>query len=180
MKRIPKVTPRRVRRGGTQGLLPRAHRILGPLGNSSGVTIVEILVSIVVLAILVVPLADSLVVGRTFTAHRGEKRMALRLVERKAEQLLVAGYASGGADDNILSTNMGIGSHPVSPVIVVNTRGDADNSNDVLGDLNWYVSRNAYAAGSDSVRRKVVEVRLRWPSGAPRDSVSIVTVIGSG
>ncbi|MFH1690363.1 MAG: prepilin-type N-terminal cleavage/methylation domain-containing protein [Candidatus Eisenbacteria bacterium] len=155
-------------------------RLWGPLGNNSGLTMIEILVSIIVLAVLVVPLADSLVVGRTFTAHRGEKRMALRLVERKAEQLMAAGYASAGPDNNILSTNMAVGAHPISPSIVVNTRGDTDNSNDVFGDLNWYVSRDAYAAGSDSVRRKIVEIRLRWPSGAPRDSVSVMTLVGSG
>lgn len=153
------------------------RRLVGPLGNNSGLTMIEILVSIIVLAVLVVPLADSLVVGRSFTAHRGEKRMALRLVERKAEQLMAAGYASAGPDNNILSTNMTIGTHPTSPSIVVNTRGDTDNSNDVFGDLNWYVVRDAYAAGGDSVRMKLVEVRLRWPSGAPRDSVSVTTVV---
>ncbi len=107
MKRIPEVIARCVGRSGAASRLPLVRRMLGPLGNSSGVTMIEILVSIIVLAILVVPLADSLVVGRTFTAHRGEKRMALRLVERKAEQLMAAGYSSAGPDDNILSTSMG-------------------------------------------------------------------------
>lgn len=156
----------------------RVGRIARLLGNRSGLTMIEILVSVILLAVLVVPLADSLVVGRTFTSHRGEKLMALRLVERKAEQLMAAGYASVGPDDDILSTNMTIGTHPESPSIVVNTRGDADGSNDVFGDLTWDVTRDAYAAGSDSVRRKLVRISLRWPSGAPRDSVSVATVVG--
>lgn len=178
MKRTPDAASRRVGRSGRTRCFPRAGRLVGPLGNSSGLTMVEILVSIIVLAVLVVPLVDALVVGRTFTSYRGENRMALRLVERKAEQLIAAGYASAGSDADILSTNMTIGAHPFSSSIVVNTRGDTDNSNDVFGDLTWDVTRDAYAAGSDSVRRKLVNVSLRWPSGAPRDSVSVMTVVG--
>lgn len=178
MKRTPRGSPRRSEKHGRPNRVPLSGRLRGPLGNNSGLTMIEVLVSIVVLAVVVVPLSDALVVGRTFTSHRGEKRMALRLVERKAEQLMAAGFSSAGPDDNILSTNMAIGSHPIAPGIVVNTRGDTDSSNDVLGDLNWYVYRDAYAAGADSVRRKLVRVSLRWPSDAPRDSVSVVTIVG--
>ncbi len=55
---------------------------------------VEILVSAFILAMLVVPMFNTLVAGRMLAAHRGEKRMALGLVERKVEQLMAAGYGS--------------------------------------------------------------------------------------
>ena len=177
MKRIPDAAARLTGKSRRAMRFPHVGRLVGLLGSNSGMTMVEVLVSVIVLAVLVVPLADVLVVGRTFTSHRGEKRMAVRLVERKVEQLMGAGYASTGPDDDILSTNMTVGAHPTTPTIVVNTRGDADNSNDVFGDLTWNVTRDVYAAGGDSVRRKLVEVSLRWPSGAPRDSVSVRTVM---
>jgi len=148
-------------------------------GNQSGLTMIEILVSLIVLAVLVVPIVDALVVGRSFTAHRGEQRMALRLVERKIESLIAAGYGSSGSDANVSSVNLAPGSHPTAPDIVVNTRGDSDPNNDVFGDLTWNVTVDAYSTAGDSVYRKLVTVKLAWPQGAYRDSIVASTVIGA-
>jgi hypothetical protein len=112
-------------------------------------------------------------------AHRGEKRMALGLVERKVEQLMEAGYGSLGSDADVSSVSMGVGAHPEDPSIVVSTRGDEDAGNDVLGEMIWTVTPLAWASPGDSVRAKAVEVRLRWPAGAPRDSVSLTTLVGA-
>lgn len=149
------------------------------LRTETGTTMVEILVSAFILAMLVVPMFNTLVAGRMLAAHRGEKRMALGLVERKVEQLMAAGYGSLGADADVASVNMGDGTHPADPSIVVSTRGDADETNDVMGELTWDVAAVTWASPGDSVRAKVVEVELRWPAGAPRDSLSITTLIGA-
>jgi len=140
---------------------------------------VEILISAFILAMLVIPMFNALVSGRMMAAHRGEKRMALGLVERKAEQLMGAGYGSLGSDDDVSSVNMGAGTHPSDPSIVVSTRGDADAGNDVLGEMIWTVTPLAWDSPGDSVRAKQVEVRLRWPAGEPRDSISVTTLVGA-
>ena len=156
---------------------PHAPRLVGP-GTNSGLGMVEILVSVVVLGIVIVPIFNSLVSGRIMAAHRGEKRMALRLVERKVEQLMQAGYGSGGSDANVQSVNLDLGTHPTDPSIVVNTRGDNDGTNDVLGNLTWFVVPSVWPSPGDSVYAKEVAVKLVWPQASPRDSVSVTTLIG--
>jgi type II secretory pathway pseudopilin PulG len=157
-------------------LVRQAHR---RVTGQSGITMIEILVSIVVLSILVVPIFDSLVSGRTLAMHRGEERMALRLVERKTEQLMKAGYGAIGSDADVSSVCMTAGTHPTDPSIVLSSRGDHDTSNDLLGDLTWSVVPVIWSSPGDSVRAKLVEVKLRWPQGSPRDSVSVTTMVGA-
>jgi hypothetical protein len=147
--------------------------------DARGVSVVEVLISVVVLAIIVVPVFNSLVAGRVLTSHRGEKRMALRLMERKIEQLMQPGYASGGADDDISSLNLDPGTHPIDPSIVVSTRSFVDISDDLVGELTWTVTPVAWSSPGDSVRAKMTEVKLRWPSDNPRDSLTLTTLIGS-
>jgi prepilin-type N-terminal cleavage/methylation domain-containing protein len=146
--------------------------------NQSGLTLIEVLVSIVVLSIIIVPVFDGFMRGRMLVAHRGEKRMGLRLVERKVEQLLNAGYGSGGPDANILSLNVDPGVHPTDPSIVVNTRGDDDPGNDVMGELTWTVTPIWWSSPGDTVYAKTVDVKLRWPTSAMRDSVSASFMLG--
>ncbi|MBM3307876.1 MAG: hypothetical protein FJY74_06090 [Candidatus Eisenbacteria bacterium] len=165
--------------------MARAHTRTGArarrraLRSARGATMVEILVSAFILAMLVVPMFNTLVSGRMLAAHRGEKRMAIGLVERKVEQLLRAGYGALGSDADVSSVNLGSGTHPANPSIVLNTRGDEDAANDVLGSLTWSVIPVAWPSPGDSVKAKVVEVKMRWPLAAPRDSISITTLIGA-
>jgi len=161
---------------GFKRLMRRCRRLA--TGND-GVTMIEVLVSIIVLSILVVPIFDSLVSGRSLAMHRGEERMALRLAERKTEQLLKAGYGSMSSDADISSVCMSAGVHPTDPSIVVSTRGDQDATNDLLGDLTWSVVPVVWSSPGDSVRAKLLEVKLRWPQSAPRDSVSVSTIVGA-
>ena len=151
----------------------------GGVRGARGVSVVEVLISVVVLGIIVVPVFNSLVAGRVLTAHRGEKRMALRLMERKVEQLMQPGYASGGSDDDISSVNLDPGVHPIDPSIVVSTRSFVDISDDLVGELTWTVTSVAWSSPGDSVRAKMTEVKLRWPSDSPRDSLTLTTLIGS-
>jgi Tfp pilus assembly protein PilV len=172
-------TGRKSQRGARRLRERRRLRFLLRGGNDSGASLIEVLISVIVLGIVVVPIFDSFVVGRTLTSHRGERRMALRLVERKVEQLMNAGYGSAGTDADVESTNLAAGTHPIDPSIVVNTRGDSDVTNDVIGNLTWTVDPVAWSSPGDSVLAKTVEVRLRWPTQSPRDSVSVTTLIGA-
>lgn len=163
---------RRARRRGRSGL--------GALRDSSGLTIVEVMVSVIVLAIVIAPMFDAFVRAKVLVIHRAEERMALRLVERKVEQLLAAGGAAAGSDADITSSNMTDGTHPDNSTIVLLTRGDSDPSNDVIGDLTWNVSTVTWSdpggSWNDATYKNVV-VQLAWPQGAHRDSVSVSTII---
>jgi type II secretory pathway pseudopilin PulG len=159
----------------------RAHR-RGRRGrhvaNNRGATLVEILVSVIIIGITVVPIFDGFLRGRAFVTRRSEERMALRLVERKAEQLLNAGYGSAGADDDVTSVNLTSGTHPTDPSIVLNTWGDECSSNDVVGHLTWTVTNVDWASPGDRVYAKIVEVTLAWPGNDPDDSVTVTLLIG--
>ena len=150
-----------------------------PLESVSGVGLIEILMSTVILGIVIVPIFDTLVAGRMLTARRGERRMAHHLVARKTEQLLNAGYGSMDAGSDVTSMDMSAGAHPTNPSIVVNTRGDTTALNDVVGNLTWDVQPLAWSSPGDTVYVKQVEVKLVWPAQTPRDSVSITTLIGA-
>jgi len=150
-----------------------------PLKSASGTTLIEILMSTVILGIIIVPMFDTLVAGRMLTARRGERRMAHHLVARKTEQLLNAGYGSSDAATDVTSIDLTAGLHPTDPSIVVNTRGDTSALNDVVGNLTWTVQPVVWTSPGDSVRAKQVEVKLVWPAQAPRDSLSITTLIGA-
>ena len=158
----------------------RRRRGPGAVRNEKGLTMIEVLVSVVVLGIVVTPMFDAFVRGRMLVAHRAEERVALRLVERKVEQLLAAGGAAAGTDADITSTNMAAGTHPTNSAITLITRGDTDTSNDVIGDLTWTVSDITWtdAAGTwnDATYKQVV-VELAWPRGAHRDRLSVTTII---
>ncbi len=159
--------------------VPRSGRRRLVRGNQAGTTLIEIMFSVVVLSLIMVPVFDSLVSGRMLAAHRGEERMALKLIERKTEQLMQAGFGSVGSDADVSSTNLAAGTHPIDPSIVLNTRGDANSANDVLGLLTWDVQTLSWSSSGDSVFVKQVEVKLVWPSAAPRDSVMLTSLIGS-
>lgn len=133
----------------------------------------------VYLSIIALPVVNTLVSGRAFTMHGGEKRMALALAERKTEQLIKAGYGSIGSDTDVSSICMTPGSHPTDPAIVVATHGDASAANDLLGEMTWEVTPVTWPSPGDSVRMKIVEVKVRWPQAAPRDSVIVATMVGA-
>jgi type II secretory pathway pseudopilin PulG len=165
----------RLRPGGRPRRRARRHAVLG---DSRGATLVEILVSVVIIGITVVPIFDGFLRGRTFVTRRSEERMALRLIERKAEQLLNAGYGSEGADDDVTSVNLTSGTHPTDPSIVLNTWGDDCAANDVVGSLTWTVTNVDWASPGERVYAKIVDVSLGWPISAPEDSVSVTLLIG--
>jgi type II secretory pathway pseudopilin PulG len=165
----------RPRPAGLQGGR-RTHS--SPLASSRGATLVEILVSVVIIGITIVPIFDGFMRGRAFVTQRSEERMALRLIERKAEQLLNAGYGSAGADDDVTSVNVTSGTHPADPSIVLNTWGDDDGTNDIVGSLTWTVTNVDWPSPGETVYAKIVDITLGWPISAPEDSVSVTLLIG--
>lgn len=147
------------------------------VGSRSGSSLIDVLVAVVMVAILIVPIFDAFVRGRSFISHRGETRMALKLVERKGEQLLRAGYGSQGSDSDVSSTNLTSGSHPTDPSILVNSHGDNDTGNDVMGNLTWTVVDVPWTTPGDDIDVKTVTIALVWPQADPRDSVSLTLVV---
>ncbi len=145
--------------------------------SERGFTLIEVMVAVVIISIMVAPVLAAFVRGRTMVAHRGEKRMAMGLVERKAEQLLVAGYSSNGPDDDISSINLELGSHPTDSTVVVNSRGDSDSTNDVLGDLVWTVDEMTWTTPDDDLETKRVTITLTWPQSDWRDNVSATILV---
>ncbi len=135
------------------------------------------MVAVVIISIMVAPVLAAFVRGRTMVAHRGEKRMAIGLVQRKAEQLLAAGYSSNGPDGDVSSVNIELGTHPTDSTIVVDSRGDSDPSNDVLGDLVWTVDEMSWTTPDDDLDTKRVTITLSWPQTEWRDSVSVTILV---
>ncbi|MBC8450771.1 prepilin-type N-terminal cleavage/methylation domain-containing protein [bacterium] len=166
------------RSGAKARVFDRIRRLLRLGSNRAGSTIVEVLISVIIIGIVIVPVFDGLLGGRMMAARRGEERMALRLIERKIEQLLDAGYGSTGDDSDIASVNVSSGTHPTNPSIVLNTRGNSDVSDDVLGSMTWTVQDIDWTSPGDRVYAKNVTVQLEWPSGAPRNSVAVTFMIG--
>lgn len=144
---------------------------------AGGFTLIEVLVAVVIMTIMFAPIFTAFVRGHTFVAHRGETRMAMGLVERKAEQILAGGYGSTGPDTDVSSVNIDTGSHPSDSSIVVNSRGDADLSNDVTGDLTWVVEDVSWSTPGNDIEAKRVTITLSWPQSAPRESVTATLLV---
>jgi len=158
----------------------RARCIPRKVSDESGLTLIEVMVSVVILAIVIAPMFDAFVRGRVMVQHRAEERVALRLVERKVEQLLAAGSTATGSDADVTSCYMSVGSHPVNSAITLITRGDSDTSNDVLGDLTWDVNSVTWSDPSgtwEDATYSQVSVKMAWPLGAHRDSVIVTTIV---
>jgi hypothetical protein len=134
-----------------------------------------------VLAIAIAPAFDAMLRGRLLVAHRGEERIALRLIERKLEQLLTVSYESAGSDADVQSVSLVAGTHPNNSAILLVTHGDSDTTNDIYGDLTWTVTPILWSdpGGTyDDTNYKEVVVKLAWPRGAHRDSVVVTTMVG--
>jgi prepilin-type N-terminal cleavage/methylation domain-containing protein len=147
-------------------------------GNESGFSLIETLVAVIVFSIAIVFVWQMLWSGQTTVEYEGERRVALKLAEFKAEELKYAGYGSTGPDDDWTSLNLDIGTHPIDPVVIMDDRGTVTTQDDLVGTMTWTVSDTSWNEGGVDVDAKVVDIELVWPVGWDRDRVRLVTLVG--
>ncbi len=146
--------------------------------GEAGYSLIEVLVSVIVFSIAIVFVFQMLWSGQTTVEFEGERRVALRMAELKMEELKYAGYSSTGSDANWTSLDMDAGTHPSDPTVVLDGRGNADPSDDLVGALQWAVRETTWTGSGVTTRAKVVVVEVQWPEGAVRDRVRLTTLVG--
>lgn len=120
-------------------------------------TLVEILVSIVLLSLIGVAFALSLGVGQGEIVDGGYRRMALTRAEEKMEVLKALGYADlAGGDDTV----------------TLDDRGTVDIADDLTGTRSWTVTE---IAGSNSYKR--IALKLKWFAGGRTHTVALDTFV---
>jgi hypothetical protein len=154
------------------------------LRNESGISLMEVMVSVVVFSIAIVFLYQMLFSGRMQVVFEGERRVASKAAELKVEELKYAGYGStdAGADWTSLTMDVAGSPHPSAPRIVLDDRGTADTQDDLVGLIRWTVRDTLWddTGGSGSTittEAKVVDLTIHWPEISVRDSVRVVTVV---
>lgn len=140
----------------------------------------EIMVSVVVLSIAIVFLYHMLFGGRMLVEMEGERRMALKLAEHKVEQLKQAGYESSDSDSDWTSVDMGLGDHPKHDnTLLIDDRGTARTGDDLRGTMTWSVRDTSFVDSGITADCKIVRVTVTWPLSTERESLSVVTIVGS-
>jgi prepilin-type N-terminal cleavage/methylation domain-containing protein len=148
------------------------------LGNDAGYSLIETLVAVIIFSIAIVFVWQMLWSGQTTVEYEGERRVALKRAELKAEELKYAGYYSTGPDGNWTSVNMDVGDHPDTTRIVLDDRDTPSTVDDLVGSMGWTVSDTSWSEAGVTVNAKIVDIKVRWPEGWDRDSVRIVTLVG--
>ena len=140
------------------------------------------MVSVIIFSVAIVFVYQMLFSGQTTVAFEGERRVALRMAELKAEELKYAGYASTGDDSDWTSLNMDVGTHPVDPTVILDDRGTSNPADDLIGALRWTVRDTSWVDTGVTVRCKIVKVSVTWPyaetGDISRDRVDLVTMVG--
>ncbi|MBM3307352.1 MAG: type II secretion system protein [Candidatus Eisenbacteria bacterium] len=146
--------------------------------REAGMSLIEVMVAVIVFSIAIVFVYQMFWSGGSRVYQEGERRVALKMAERKIEELKYAGYASTGSDADWTSVHMGVGSHPTNPAVVLDDMGTVTTVDDLTGSMQWAVRETTWASMGVTVRAKIVNLRLAWPQGAPRDRVRLVTLVG--
>ncbi|MCK4408894.1 MAG: prepilin-type N-terminal cleavage/methylation domain-containing protein [Candidatus Eisenbacteria sp.] len=153
------------------------------LRNESGISLMEVMVSVVVFSIAIVFLYQMLFSGRMQVEFEGERRVASKAAELKIEELMYAGYGSTDTISVWTSLSMDVGViHPTYPQMVLDDRGTPDTQDDLVGLMNWTVRDTSWddpdgSGGTITTVAKVVDLTLRWPKQYVRDEVRVVTVV---
>jgi prepilin-type N-terminal cleavage/methylation domain-containing protein len=148
------------------------------IANDSGYTLIETLVAVIVFSIAIVFVWQMLWSGQTTVEYEGERRVALKRAELKAEELRDAGYYSSGPDGNWTSLNLDVGDHPDTTRIVLDDRDTPTTQDDLVGNISWTVSDTSWSDAGVTVDAKIVDIELVWPEGWDRDRVRLVTLVG--
>ena len=147
------------------------------LRHQSGVSLMEVMVSVVVFSIAIVFLYQMLFSGRMQVEFEGERRVASKVAEQKIEELKYAGYGSTDTGADWTSVTMDVGTHPTDPTIVLDDRGTAEASDDLTGVINWTVRDTSWTESGVTTEGKVVDLSIQWPEDWLRDEVRVVTVV---
>jgi prepilin-type N-terminal cleavage/methylation domain-containing protein len=147
--------------------------------NQRGVSLMEVMVSVVVFSIAIVFLYQMLFSGRMQVEFEGERRVASKAAEQKIEELKYAGYGSTDAGADWTSVTMDVGTHPVDPTIVLDDRGTPDEADDLTGEIQWTVRDTSWTEPLSGITTdaKVVDLTIQWPEDWLRDEVRVVTVV---
>ena len=146
--------------------------------NKAGYSLIETLVAVVVFSIAIVFVWQMMWSGEATVEYEGERRVALKRAEMKAEELKFAGYHSGGPDADWTSVNMDVGTHPADPTVLLDDRDTADTVDDLVGRMEWTVTDTFWTEAGVTVDAKVVDITVVWPEGWDRDQVRLVTLVG--
>ena len=147
-------------------------------GDDAGYSLIETLVAVIVFSIAIVFVWQMLWSGQTTVEYQGQRRVALKRAERKAEELKYAGYNSTGPDGNWTSVNMGVGAHPETTRIVLDDRDTPSTVDDLVGTMEWTVKETLWSEAGVTVNAKIVDIEVVWPEGWDRDEVRLITLVG--
>lgn len=130
--------------------------------SQEGLSLIEILVSIVLLSLVGIAFALSLGTGQEEIVDDGYRRMALTLTEEKMEELKALKY-----DDPHLATDA-LHQDPVT----LDDRGTVDIADDLTGTRSWTVTE---IAGNNSYKR--IALTLAWSAGGQTHTVALDTFV---
>ncbi|MFH1689690.1 MAG: type II secretion system protein [Candidatus Eisenbacteria bacterium] len=147
------------------------------LRNESGISLMEVMVSVVVFSIAIVFLYQMLFSGRMQVEFEGERRVASKAAELKVEELKYAGYGSTDSGADWTSLTLDFGTHPSDPRIVLDDRGTADTQDDLVGLVSWTVRDTSWSDAGITTDAKVIDLTLQWPESWVRDEVRVVTAV---
>lgn len=147
------------------------------LRNESGISLMEVMVSVIVFSIAIVFLYQMLFSGRMQVEFEGERRVASKAAELKIEELKYAGYGSTDSGADWTSLSMDVGTHPSDPRIVLDDRGTGDPQDDLVGLINWTVRDTSWSDSGVTTEAKIVDLTIKWPEDWQRDQVRLVTLV---
>jgi prepilin-type N-terminal cleavage/methylation domain-containing protein len=148
------------------------------LRSENGMSLMEVMVSVVVFSIAIVFLYQMLFSGRMQVEFEGERRVACKAAELKIEELKYAGYGSTDSGANWESLSMDTGTHPSDQHITLDDRGTpGDTQDDLVGLMSWTVRDTAWIDSGITTEAKVVDLTIQWPDNWVRDQVRVVTVV---
>jgi prepilin-type N-terminal cleavage/methylation domain-containing protein len=153
------------------------HEVSFKLRNQSGISLMEVMVSVVVFSIAIVFLYQMLFSGRMQVEFEGERRVASKMAELKVEELKYAGYGSTDTESGWESLSMDVGDHPSDPRVVLDDRGTADTQDDLVGLMTWTVRDTTWDDSGIDTEAKIVDLTIQWPEAWVRDEVRVVTAV---
>ncbi|OLO40527.1 hypothetical protein BTR23_05925 [Alkalihalophilus pseudofirmus] len=148
------------------------------MNNQKGITLIELLVTIVILGIIIIPILTLMTNAFTNTVSQGRETQVLYFAQQVIEEARVNSYPSDMKDETIYGTcspNSScteINIAQLEPPLLAETEVLYEISFSELSDVTYNEERNQLLAGS------FFEVEITVKSNAPNSrDVSLVTVV---